>query len=151
MTKLVRKLKQMAKKRAHRKTVQKRKLERAQRELEKEQEAAANRLEREVDEEVARLNGNGTDNDEEGSGSQPKGGKGNMSPAMQKMIRVVGGLVLDAPNKKNKKRLSRKQARRQEKLIDRGEAIADQLAKKWDHKKRRVKVRAQIRNEDLHN
>ncbi|KPA86284.1 hypothetical protein ABB37_00511 [Leptomonas pyrrhocoris] len=147
MTKLVRKLKQMAKKRAHRRTVQKRKVERAQRELERGNEQQSERLEDEVDREMARLNG-----ELEGEATRPS--KGDIeeatNAAVKRAVRIVGDLVLDAPVKKRKRQLTRKQAKRKEAMISRGEAVNDSLAKKWDHKKRRVKVRAQIRNEDLH-
>ncbi|GET92804.1 hypothetical protein, conserved [Leishmania tarentolae] len=151
MTKLVRKLKQMAKKRAHRKTVQKRKVERAQRELERRSEQQSQKLEDEVDREMARLNGELEKDASAGVGAS--GREMDVSAtdgAVKRAVRMIGNLVLDAPVKK-KKQLSRKQAKRKEKMLERGVAVSDCLSKKWDRKKRCVKLRAQIRNEDLHN
>lgn len=130
MTKLVRKLKQMSKKKAHRKAVQKRKLERAEQNI---QSKSDPRLEREVDEEMNRM--------ESGEGAEKE---------VQKAVRVIGDLVLDV-NRKKSKRLTRRQAKRKEKIIAKGEDISDSLSKKWEIKKRRVKARAQIRNSDLDN
>ncbi|KEG15204.1 hypothetical protein DQ04_00151230 [Trypanosoma grayi] len=138
MTKLVRKLKQMAKKRAHRKTVQKRKVERVQRELEEKEKGKQEQLELETDLEVQRLTHADAAADEN-------------AELNKKLVRVVGDLVLEAPKRKSKKQLSRKQVERKEKAQERGLAVAAQLGRKWDLKKRRVKQRAQIRNEDLHN
>lgn len=127
MTKLVRKLKQMGKKRAHRKAVQKRKAERAEQDLQNEQQRKEEqRLEDEVDLEMEK-----------------------QGDALKKTVRVIGDLVLDVQRKKSK-RLSRKQAKRKERIIAKGEDISDSLSKKWESKKRRVKARAQIRNLDLH-
>lgn len=148
MTKLVRKLKQMAKKRSHRKAVQKRKAERIQRDIERERESDEQRLEKETDKELARVMGTAVDDRDE----EEEGGVEHQSAANtvnKRQVHIVGDLVLDAPVKK-RKQLSRKQAKRQERLKARGEAITDMISKKWDHKKRRVKQRAQIRNEDLH-
>ncbi|KAK7201319.1 Alb1 [Novymonas esmeraldas] len=147
MTKLVRKLKEMAKKRAHRKTVQKRKVERVQRELDRRSEQKSQRLEDEVDREMARLNGELED--EANSRATTSGAAADET--VKRAVRVIGSLVLDAPARKSKKQLTRKQAKRQERLVERGTAVSDTLAKKWDHKKRRIKVRAQTRNADLHN
>lgn len=135
MTKLVRKLKQMSKKKAHRKAVQKRKLERAEKELIAARERKEQELEEEVDEEMARLEGRE---------------KKITSNEIKQAVRVVGDLVLDVQHKKTK-RLTRKQAKRKERMITKGESISDSLSKKWDVKKRRVKARAQIRNSDLGN
>ncbi|RNF23293.1 uncharacterized protein Tco025E_03002 [Trypanosoma conorhini] len=137
MTKLVRKLKQMAKKRAHRKVVLKRKAERAQKDIEESEKLKQERLERETDLEVHRLT-QGEEEEEETAAMN------------KKVVRVVGDLVLEAPQRKAKKQVSRKQVKRKEKLKERGQAVAAQLGKKWDIKKRRVKQRAQVRNEDLH-
>lgn len=144
MTKLVRKLKQMTKQRAHRKQVQKRKAGRIQCDLDKEKETKEKQLERETDKELARMKGEDvfeTESDDD----EVKAKKLN-----NRIVRIVGDLVLDAAPRKNKKQLSRKQAKRQEKAKEKGVAISDQIAKKFDRKKRRIKVRAQIRNEDLH-
>lgn len=142
MTKLVRKLKQMAKKRSHRKAVQKRKADRIQRDLEREKESEQAHLEAETDMEMARLISNDEGAHSEGSSGRPE------KAASKHQIRVIGGLVLDAPMTK-RKQLTRRQAKRKEKAKVRGEAIAEMITKKWEHKKRRVKQRAHIRNEDL--
>ncbi|EAN96593.1 hypothetical protein C3747_71g165 [Trypanosoma cruzi] len=134
MTKLVRKLKQMAKKRAHRKTVLKRKVERAQRDIEESERLKKERLELETDLEMHRLNYGEED-----------------AEMKKRLVRLVGNLVLEAPQRKSKKQGSRKQMRRKDKQKERGQAVVAQLEKKWNTKKRRVKQRAQIRNEDLHN
>ncbi|RNC30067.1 hypothetical protein TcCL_Unassigned07423, partial [Trypanosoma cruzi] len=134
MTKLVRKLKQTAKKRAHRKTVLKRKVERAQRDIEESERLKKERLELETDLEMHRL----THGEED-------------AEMKKRLVRLVGNLVLEAPQRKSKKQASRKQMRRKDKQKERGQAVVAQLGKKWDTKKRRVKQRAQIRNEDLHN
>ncbi|CBZ30837.1 conserved hypothetical protein [Leishmania mexicana MHOM/GT/2001/U1103] len=150
MTKLVRKLKQMAKKRAHRKTVQKRKVERAQRELERRSEQQSQKLEDEVDREMARLNGELEKDTSAGTAASGPGmDEAATNVAVKRAVRIIGGLVLDASVTK-KKQLTRKQAKRKEKMVERGLAVSDSLSKKWDHKKRCVKLRAQIRNEDLH-
>lgn len=135
MTKLVRKLKQMSKKKAHRKAVQKRKQERAEKELLAARERKEQELEDEVDEEMARLEGRD---------------KRDVNEEVKQAVRVVGDLVLDVQQKKSK-RLTRKQAKRKERMIIKGESISDSLSKKWDVKKRRVKARAQVRNSDLGN
>ncbi|KAH9601669.1 Ribosome biogenesis protein Alb1 [Trypanosoma melophagium] len=165
MTKLVRKLKQMAKKRAHRKTVQKRRMEREQKKLEDIEKKKAEQLERETDLEMQRL-GYGRDATEGNVESTTttmitttttsEEGKtltkeDNNSEINKKIVRVVGGLVLEAPQRKAKKQISRKQVKRKEKAQERGRDVAARLDKKWDSKKRRVKMRAQIRNLDLHN
>ncbi|ESL06687.1 hypothetical protein TRSC58_05636 [Trypanosoma rangeli SC58] len=138
MTKLVRKLKQMAKKRAHRKTVLKRKEERAQKDIEEGQKLNQERLELETDLEIHRLTTQGEEAEVEAEAAINK-----------KLVRVVGGLVLETPQRKAKKQVSRKQVKRKEKLKERGQAVAAQLGRKWDTKKRRVKQRAQARNENL--
>lgn len=132
MTKLVRKLKQMSKKKAHRKAVQKRKQERAERELRESREQKEEELERQVDEAMAEM----------------EGGAGSVEKKLQQTVRVVGDLVLDVQRKKTKQ-LTRKQAKRKERSIAKGEGVNDVLSKKWDVKKRRVKARAQVRNTDL--
>ncbi|RNF12015.1 hypothetical protein TraAM80_00575 [Trypanosoma rangeli] len=136
MTKLVRKLKQMAKKRAHRNTVLKRKAERAQKEIEEGEKLNQERLERETDLEIHRLTTQGEESEAEAA-------------INKKLVRVVGDLVLETPQRKAKKQASRKQVKRKEKLKERGQAVAAQLGKKWNTKKRRVKQRAQARNENL--
>ncbi|CAJ1036602.1 putative Alb1 [Leishmania utingensis] len=153
MTKLVRKLKQMTKKRAHRKTVQKRKVERAQRELERRSEQQSQKLEDEVDREMARLNGEIEEevNARAAASSRDIDNDAARSVMVKRAMRIVGDLILDTPVKKSKKQLTRKQARRREKMVERGLAVSDSLSNKWDRKKRCVKIRAQIRNEDLHN
>ncbi|ORC92184.1 uncharacterized protein TM35_000043980 [Trypanosoma theileri] len=159
MTKLVRKLKQMAKKRAHRKTVQKRKMEREQKKIEENEKRKEEELERETDLEMQRLAGGedltganeeSTDNT---TTTTTTAGRATTDDAElnKKIVRMVGGLVLEAPQKKSKKQMSRKQAKRKEKLQERGLDVAARLDRKWDTKKRRVKIRAQVRNEDLHN
>ncbi|KAG8348655.1 hypothetical protein ERJ75_000777200 [Trypanosoma vivax] len=138
MTKLVRKLKQLAKRRAHRKSVQKRKAERAQREIEEEQRQRQEELELETDFEMERL--------VQGNSSSTTGG----IDTGKKASRIVGGLVLETPKRKAKKQLTRRQIKRKEEARERGMAVAAQLGRKWETKKRRVRQRAQIRNEDLH-
>lgn len=133
MTKLVRKLKQMSKKKAHRNAVQKRKLERAEREHAESKENKERELEYLVDEEMAKLD----------EGSVKSTGK-----TAQQAVRVVGDLVLDVRTKKAKQ-LTRKQAKRKERMIAKGEGIKAALAKKLDVKKHCVKARAQVRNSDL--
>lgn len=171
MTKLVRKLKQMAKKRAHRKSVQKRRVERAHRELQLQDEMKSARLESEVELEMNRIRsgaadgaGNANDEWQDEPTSPHAGSAGHGEPVssitgasdrdipigQRKAVRVLGDIVLDAPSRKGKKQLSRKQMRRKAKMQQRGVDINDTLDKKWLQKKTRVKVRAQIRNEDLH-
>lgn len=134
MTKLVRKLKQMAKKKAHRKAVQKKKVERAEKELKESKAKKEQELECLVDEEMAKLAEN----------QAPSSAQ-----VIHQAVRVVGDLVLDVRPKKSKQ-LTRKQAKRRERMIAKGEGVRDLLAKKMAAKKRRVKARAQIRNSDLH-
>lgn len=133
MTKLIRKLKQMSKKKAHRKAVQKRKLERVEKEHLESKENKDRELECLVDEEMAKL--------EEGTSKST--GK-----TVQQAVRVVGDLVLDVRSKKTKQ-LTRKQAKRKERMITKGEGVKAALAKKLDVKKRCVKARAQVRNSEL--
>ena len=132
MTKLRRKLKDMAKKRAHKNTVQKRKLERALREQQAKKAAAEN------GEAPIEL-------DEDDKQQDPV--------SDQKAANMLGGLVtakIGANNNgKKKKPLSRKQLKRKAKLVEKGTAIAGALEKKWAVKKLRVKQRAQVRNENL--
>lgn len=123
----------MSKKKAHRKAVQKRKLERAERELNESKTKKEQELESLVDEEMEKLK----EAELHGSGQNT-----------HQAVRVVGDLVLDVRPKKSKQ-LTRKQAKRKEKMIAKGEGVRDLLAKKLDVKKRRVKARAQIRNSDL--
>ncbi|EPY39838.1 hypothetical protein AGDE_04090 [Angomonas deanei] len=61
----------------------------------------------------------------------------------------VGDLVLEIPKKKAK-RLTRKQQKRKEKMVEKGIAVNALLDKKFDRKKRSIKIRAQIRNSELH-
>ncbi|CCW62128.1 unnamed protein product [Phytomonas sp. EM1] len=158
MTKLVKKLKQMEKKRSHRKTVQKRKIERVQRQVENEKREQDTQFEREVDVEIDRVNQQHASfhnsQSEGGNGSigaqNPKGSLG-VSESRLATKQLIGGIVVEAPARKNKKQLTRKQMKRKSKMMEHGEAVQDALSKKWIHKRMRVKLRAQIRNQDLHN
>ncbi|SCU64339.1 uncharacterized protein TEOVI_000007100 [Trypanosoma equiperdum] len=129
----------MAKKRAHRNTVLKRKAERAQKELEENAKREKERLERETTLEMQRV-----------ARGDEASATGESTGLSNKVMRVVGDLMLELPKQRAKKQVSRKQAKRKEAARERGEAIAAQMGKKWEAKKRRVKQRAQIRNEDLH-
>lgn len=154
MTKLVRKLKQMAKKRAHRKTVQKKKELRHVRATLEAKELERNKLSTEVEKEITRLAQEDADEGGVAPASAQESESDNESEstnARKGQVRKIGDLVLDLPNRKSKKQLTRKQRKRKEKMVDRGVVISETLDKKWDLKKRRVKVRAQIRNQDLHN
>lgn len=116
--------------------MQKRKVARAQREIELEKERQTANLENAFNDEISRLN--------EGDSNEA------MATAEKRMIHVIGDLVLDAKKETKKKQLSRKQMKRKSKLVERGEAITDTLERKFDQKKRRVKIRAQVRNSNLH-
>lgn len=141
MTKLRRKLQQLAKKRAHKKTVQKRKVVRATKEIAEKKAAEEERLAALVEQDMLRL-------------SDPSAETAGTVPLSSSEKQLIGGLVMNsgpAIKKGSKKQLTRKQTRRKEKGIEKGEAIAEQLDKKWNHKKIRVKIRAQVRNAELQN
>lgn len=151
MTKLRRKLKQMAKKRAHTRTVFKRKVERAAREAEEKKARDEEKLAEEVEREMARLN-EAAEQSSSGIGAtglSSNAHKVGKDPSSQtpSETKQVGPAI----QKGAKKQLTRKQAKRKEKLTEKGEAITQQLEKKWGLKKIRVKQRAQVRNENLHN
>lgn len=149
MTKLRRKLQQLAKKRAHKKTVQKRKSDRAAKELVAKKEADAKRLEELVERDMLRLSNSGNPTREQDYDEVAANGTNFTNSQRQ----LVGGLVMNSLAVKSgkKKQLTRKQMRRKEKNVEKGEAIAEQMEKKWISKKIRVKVRAQTRNAELHN
>lgn len=149
MTKLRSKLQQLAKKRAHRKTVQKRKVDRAAKDAVLKKEKEQSRLEEQVALEMERLA-----NPELDAGEDPKPSQFDDGLIIDK--KLVASLVMPgrgngpAVKKGAKKQLTRKQAKRKEKLIEKGSGIADAMNKKWNVKKLRVKSRAQVRNENLH-
>jgi hypothetical protein len=134
MTKLRRKIKDMAKKRAHKNTVQKRKLERALKGQEAKKLAAAENAQQGKEEDIV---------DDEADVPEV---------SERKAANMLGGLVTSkiggGPNGK-KKQLTRKQLKRKAKVVERGEAISGALDKKWAIKKLRVKQRAQVRNENV--
>lgn len=144
MTKLRRKLQQLAKKRAHKKTVEKRKYDRASKELEEKKAKEAAKLEELAERDMLKMsdpNWEDVSSDEEAATMDTK------------TKQLIGGLVMNSgPRlaKGKKKQLTRKQLRRKEKTVEKGQAIADQISKKWGVKKLRVKQRAQVRNENLH-
>lgn len=140
MSKLRKQIKVMARRRTHREQVQKRKIERAQREKERalEDRDDAAEIEREVDE-LLRA---------EAAGESLQGNEAAHSTKI-----MIGGLLVQKAQagKKPAKKLTRKQARRKEQNVERGKATADSLARKWEDKKKRVKARAQVRNSELQN
>ena len=147
MTKLRRKLKQMAKKRAHTRTVFKRKVERAAREAEEKKIRDEERLAEEVEKEMTRMSEAA---EQSSSGIGATGLSSNAHKAGTAAPEKTPGSG-PAIHKGAKKQLTRKQAKRKEKLTEKGTAITEQLEKKWGLKKIRVKQRAQVRNENLHN
>ncbi|CCW69469.1 unnamed protein product [Phytomonas sp. Hart1] len=158
MTKLVKKLKQMAKKRSHRKTVQKRKFERSQRQAEDAKRKPNDPFEMEGDLDMDRITQPhaALSMDQNGSASgaidfQNPQGPIPTSDSPSLGPKLLGGIVVEAPVRKRTKQLTRKQIKRKAKMVAHGEAVQHALEKKWSHKKMRVKLRAQIRNQDLHN
>jgi hypothetical protein len=148
MTKLRRKLQQLAKKRAHRKTVQKRKVDRAAKDVIAKKTEEQTRLDEQTNLEMERLA-----NPELDAGEDPQPSKFEDGLIIDK--KLVASIVMPgrsgpAVKKGAKKQLTRKQLKRKEKLIEKGSGIADKMNKKWNVKKMRVKVRAQVRNENLH-
>ncbi|CUG88963.1 Hypothetical protein, putative [Bodo saltans] len=149
MTKLRSKLQQLAKKRAHRKTVQKRKVDRAAKDILAKKTAEQIRLEEQTNLEMERLA-----NPELDAGEDPQ--PSTLADGLIIDKKLVASIVMPgrpsgpALKKGAKKQLTRKQLKRKEKGIEKGSGIADQMNKKWNVKKMRVKVRAQVRNENLH-
>ena len=143
MTKLRKKLKVMARKKAHRVSVHKRKVDRLERESEERGLAEEQRRKSQEDRDVWLLTADPLEN----QGATPNSSNTVMSD--RKAANLLGGLIVQKLQKKSKKKLSRKQLKRKEKIVDRGEAIAGALDKKWSLKKIRVKARAQTRNEGL--
>ena len=128
VTKLRRQLKNQQKKRSHRKNVEKRR------------EA---RLEKELAEKRASKNIELDENDEP---ILPRSSKTGDQEVQEQVQKLVGGLNVQN-QKRSAKKLSRKQAKRKEKQIEKGMATTAMISQKWEHKKQRVKARAQIRND----
>eukprot|EP00758_Cryptobia_borreli_P010261 Tbor_TRINITY_DN5555_c4_g1::TRINITY_DN5555_c4_g1_i1::g.13293::m.13293 len=102
-----------------------------------------NKLSKEFEDELEKMYENGQMCDDNG---------GNPSEE-NAMKRYVGGLMVQQPqlSKKKTKNLTRKQQKRKEKGQSKGAAVTEQMKRKWSIKKMRVKIRAQVRNSELHN
>lgn len=142
-TKLQRKIKQLAKKRARKKNVSRRKIERSAKEAEKKRLLDEDRLDDAVDAEVQRLETGAADDN-----AYPE--EVSTTAAKKTAAKLIGGIMVSTVARKQSKQVSRKQRLRKEKNIEKGTAVAEMLTKKWNTKKIRVKSRAQVRNEDLH-
>ena len=117
VTKLVRQLKNQAKKRSQRKNVVRRKATRLEKEIREKKEAAAANPDMDIVE-------------------------GDVDVAVNKVGGLNVGGIRGGP-----KRLSKKQAKRKMKGRERGEATVDRVEKKYFDKLLKVKHRSQIRND----
>lgn len=126
MTKLRKAIKLASKRRAHRKNVSKRKMD---------------RLEKNIAEETRKTL--------EEEGSLPIGEAVVAEfPIDQHARNEIGDLIVTETGKHSKRQLSRKQMKRKAKNVEKGIANSDLLHKKWVEKKHNVRARAKIRGEE---
>ncbi len=148
MTKLKFKIKQGAKKRAHRNKVAKRRVQR-----DKIKTEAKQQKEKEQEEETEFMQMVREAQERQGIGSNLQQMPTTLlgQPSGNGREAAFRGVAAASATKKGNHNVTRKQMKRKEKMREKGEALSEQRVEKIMGKMQRVKTRARFRNSDLKN